>query len=66
MRTRLQRGGIEMTEQQIRRCEQFIMNRDDIKVELSWENTYMYALCADIYLTREKIIKGTSSLYDLK
>jgi len=41
------------------KCEQFITNRDKIKAEFGWESTYMYPLCAEIYLSKEKAVDGS-------
>jgi hypothetical protein len=40
------------------RCEQFIKNRDIIKSEFGWESSYMYPLCAAIYLSKGKVANG--------
>lgn len=43
-----------MTNETLKRCEQFIVNRDRIKNEFGWESVYLYPLCAAIYLSKEK------------
>ncbi len=48
-----------MTKETVIRCEQFIANRDKIKTEFGWESAYIYPLCAEIYLSKEKEVVGS-------
>lgn len=36
------------------RCDLFIQNRDTIKAEFKWENSYIYPLCASIYTSKNQ------------
>lgn len=43
-----------MRDEIIRKCEHFITSRDKIKAEFGWESVYMYPMCAEIYLSKDK------------
>lgn len=64
-----------MRESLQQRCELFIKNRDKIKQEFTWDNAYMYPLCASIFAEKgievdvqkmkecQAIIKNSTGLF---